>query len=84
MIFSSWLFLVAMSCSTSVIVRLLGKSSNSVQPEISGNSGVAMANVGRRNRRVGTCERAAMNAAAPSARRLQSPSTGGAAFPPLT
>jgi hypothetical protein len=32
--------------------RLLGKSSNPVQPEISGNSGVAMANVGRRNRRL--------------------------------
>jgi hypothetical protein len=32
--------------------RLLGKSSNPVRPKISGNSGVAMANVGRRNRRL--------------------------------
>jgi hypothetical protein len=73
-----------MFCSTSVIRAVAWQKFQSVQPEISGNSGVAMANVGRRNRRVGTCERAAMNAAAPSARRLQSPSTGRAAFPPLT
>jgi hypothetical protein len=63
-----------------------GKSSNPARPEISGNSGVAMANVGQRNRRLlGTCERRRDERCGNLGHAVcNPPPTGRAVFPPLT
>jgi hypothetical protein len=63
------------------VVWLVRKSSNPGRPEISGNSGVAMANMGRRNRRqrkLGEQPLTLRHPARPPAIR----STVSAAFPP--
>jgi hypothetical protein len=69
------------------VVVLVRTGSNPVQPEISGKSGAAMANIERRNRRLGwepAGEPLRERCDTPGTPVSNPPSTDGAVFPPLT
>jgi hypothetical protein len=69
------------------VVVLVGNGSNPVRPRISGKSGAAMANIGRRNRRLGwepAGEPLGERCDTPGAPVSNPPSTDGTVFPSLT